>query len=290
MRILLCTDGSRQADNTLRFGALIAQVSHGKVTVLSVAESGRDVSRIQWVLAHSQTLLVEASVPAVETRVRLGHADEQILAEVEAGGYDLLVVGSRGRRGVTRFMLGSTAERLARLSPIPVVIVRGERPALKRVLVCTGGTSYGEADARMGGEIARLTGAQVTVLHVMSQVPLTPTANLIELEVSAEDAMARNTREGQHLKQTLAILQQAGVGGKAKLRRGLVVDEILAEAQEGDYDLLVVGAHTASGRFTFLLDDVCNQIINYADRPVLVVRAVNDGQDSGETGSEVRTT
>jgi nucleotide-binding universal stress UspA family protein len=56
------------------------------------------------------------------------------------------------------------------------------------------------------------------------------------------------------------------------VRHGLVVDEILAEASEGDHDLIVIGAHQAEGLMRFLLDDVAHQIIGHADRPILVAR------------------
>jgi nucleotide-binding universal stress UspA family protein len=56
------------------------------------------------------------------------------------------------------------------------------------------------------------------------------------------------------------------------VRHGLVVEEILAEAQCGDYDLVVIGAHRGEGWRRILLDDLAHEIINYVDRPILVVR------------------
>jgi nucleotide-binding universal stress UspA family protein len=56
------------------------------------------------------------------------------------------------------------------------------------------------------------------------------------------------------------------------VRHGLVVDEILAEAQRGDYDLVVIGAYRSEGWQRILLDDQAHKIIVQLDRPVLVVR------------------
>ena len=69
--------------------------------------------------------------------------------------------------------------------------------------------------------------------------------------------------------ETLLIFSQPSA---AKVRHGFVVDEILAELREGDYDLLVVGAHVARGLNRFLLDDVTAHLIEEATTPVLVVR------------------
>ncbi len=55
-------------------------------------------------------------------------------------------------------------------------------------------------------------------------------------------------------------------------RADTVVDEILAEAQGGDYDLVVIGAHRGTGWERLLLDDLAQQIIEQMDRPVLVIR------------------
>jgi nucleotide-binding universal stress UspA family protein len=95
---------------------------------------------------------------------------------------------------------------------------------------------------------------------------------LADLEAPAEVLMARNTPEGAHLRRALAILAGLGVPAQARVRHGLVVDEILAEARGGDYDMLVIGAHAVQRLMRFLLDDVTRQIISHVDRPVLVAR------------------
>lgn len=273
MRILLCTDGSPHGQAALRFGALIARASPVPATLLGVMEQPTERPRIERALEVGRHLLEGAPVPQV--KIRQGHAADEILDEVTLGAYDLVVVGARGRRGITRFLLGSTAERIARYAAVSVLIVRGERQAVKRTLLCTAGGEPGLAVVKTGGQVARLTGAQATVLHVMSQVaatPAVPPALLEDLEAPAEVLMARNTPEGAHLRQALEILAGLGVPAQARVRHGLVVDEILAEAHEGDYDLVVIGAHVAQGLMRFLLDDVTRQIIGHADRPVLVVR------------------
>lgn len=271
MKILLCTDGSKYAAEALRFGSLIAREVKDQVTLLGVIERPGEESKVRRMLERTCNALA-ADVPQIETLLRHGHAAEQIIEEAEQHEYDLVVVGSRGRRGVTRFLLGSTAGRLARYCPVSVVIVKGQRRALSRILVCTGGAEAGERDTQMAGRIAALTGASVTVLHVMSQLPLTPECELDDLECSAEAWLLSDAREAVHLRKLLAILDDLGVSGQAKVRQGLVVDEILAEAREGNYDLLAVGAHVASGLLRFVLSDVTEEIVLGSDRPVLVVR------------------
>ena len=56
--------------------------------------------------------------------LRQGFASEQILAAARELGADLIVMGTHGRRGVPRMLIGSAAEKVVRQSPIPVLIVR----------------------------------------------------------------------------------------------------------------------------------------------------------------------
>jgi nucleotide-binding universal stress UspA family protein len=62
-----------------------------------------------------------------------------------------------------------------------------------------------------------------------------------------------------------------GIHSTPKVRHGFVVDEILAEAHNGDYDLVIIGAHHKNKQ-GFLLDDLAHQIISRADQPILVVK------------------
>ncbi|MHC4957994.1 MAG: universal stress protein [Planctomycetota bacterium] len=66
------------------------------------------------------------SAPEVATKVRVGGIDVQIVAEIEASGVDLLVIGTHGRGFVGRKILGSTSEAVLRQSPISTLVVPGE--------------------------------------------------------------------------------------------------------------------------------------------------------------------
>jgi nucleotide-binding universal stress UspA family protein len=66
---------------------------------------------------------VRASWPKTECELRRGAPYEVILAVARAHASDLIVVGSHGRRGIARVLLGSVAERVVRLSPVPVLTV-----------------------------------------------------------------------------------------------------------------------------------------------------------------------
>ncbi len=274
MHFLICTDGSPLAEQAVTFTAPLAGAAGARVTLLGVAPRAGDEATARAAIESAR-----ARFPAgAAGNVRVGNPAEEILAEEQRGDYDLVVFGSRGRRGLARLVYGSVASRLARYARTPVLLVKGEGRVLRRVLACTAGGAPGERVAEWAGQVARWTGAEVTLLHVMSQMALAVDAKVDELGESAEGAMARRTREGEHLARALALMPEARV--TPKLRHGLVLDEIVAEANAGDYDLVAIGAHVApeaAGRWgwlrNYVFDDVADEIISAVRRPVLVVRS-----------------
>jgi len=67
---------------------------------------------------------VQARLPAAKALVRSGHARERILEVTREQGVDLIVMGTHGRRGILHALIGSVAERIVQLSPVPVLTVR----------------------------------------------------------------------------------------------------------------------------------------------------------------------
>ena len=272
MKILLCTDGSAEAARAARFSLLLAR--HGDaIRLLAVVEDHAEQTirrALESLGAELQAIGVEC-----ETQLRHGHAAEQILDEAAEWQADLIVVGRVGKRGLTRFSMGGTAARIVQYAPCSVLLVKEARPALRKILACTGGRQPGLRDVEAAGQLAAQTGAKVTVLHVMSQVALTEIGYRPELEAPATELIGQHTREGQHLQTALNTLRVLGVRCAAKVRHGLVVDEIAAEARDGDYDLLVIGANAARGFSRWLLDDVTAHVLDEVQLPILVVRGGN---------------
>lgn len=66
----------------------------------------------------------DAGIQQVDTRLLHGFATSEIQAFAEQGSFDLIVMGTHGRRGLSHALLGSVAERVLRTAPCPVLIVR----------------------------------------------------------------------------------------------------------------------------------------------------------------------
>ncbi len=270
MRVLLCTNGSPHTVRALQTGSRVAQATAATVDILVVLKDGQEEQAALPAQAVASDL--EAIGVPVTLLHRSGRLAEEVVRQARAAPYDLVVIGSRGRRGLVRLILGSVALHVTEHVPASVLVVKGRVGELKKLLVCSAAGPASELTTRFASHLARALGASVTLLHVMSQLPLAEEAVLEDLEASAAALIQRGSREGVHLAQMLALLEAEGVAGRAIVRHGLVLDEILEEGREGDYDLLVTGAHITPGLNAWLVDDLSADILLAADRPVLVVR------------------
>ncbi|MGH2593074.1 MAG: universal stress protein [Anaerolineae bacterium] len=267
----MCSDGSATSEQAARFVTYLLKSPGNQVTLFGAIENEREAGTIK----HSLDLMYARLRPVrsdVQIKIARGHAAEEILREAEAGGADLIVIGDRGGRGLTRFLLGSTSSRVVQYAPCSVLIVKKSAQDLRHILVCTAAGEPGLRVVRFAVAMAAATEAEMTVLHVMSQVALSEDSDLYDLEASAEELIAHGAREGAHLKAALDIMQNAVVRGTLKVRHGLVLDEIDAEAREGGYDIVAVGAHFARGVSRLLLDNVTSHVLEKLDTAVLVVR------------------
>jgi nucleotide-binding universal stress UspA family protein len=145
-RILVPVDGSGCADRGLSEAIALARLTGGRLRLVHVIDEpflalgsdgaiGASADLITLAREAAQRVLADAS-----TKVRLagiavdsvlldtfdGRLCDLVVGEAKAASSDLVVIGTHGRRGVDRFLLGSDAEQILRLSPVPVLLVRHE--------------------------------------------------------------------------------------------------------------------------------------------------------------------
>jgi len=279
VKILIATGGSSHSEKALRFGAKIMLHADETPTVLTVVQRKQDLPLAEAVLQRARYLLTD--IPALETRARVGRPAEQIIAEAKEGGFDLVIVGERHSHTLRARMLGSTSIHVVEHAACPVIIAKGEintdsgesRP-IQRILLCDSGAVVPSLLSRFTAQLADMLHGEeeITVLHVMSQMTAWPGVSDRDLQASAEELMQEQAPEGEWLASNLQVLAHPGVHARAKVRHGGVVEEILAESEENDYDLVVIGAHREAGWQRILLEDIAREIIKRVERPIAVVR------------------
>ena len=138
-RILVPVEGSERSMEGLRYA--LEHFPDGEFTFLhAVSTGGGDLGALsgtggglpdqdideeaaESVFQTAQEVASEYDIELDTERIR-GRPDRAIVKYVEDNDYDLVVLGSHGRDGVARVLLGSVAEKVVRRSPIPVLVVR----------------------------------------------------------------------------------------------------------------------------------------------------------------------
>ena len=135
--VLVPTDGSVHARAAVELGAQFANRCGGTLHLLSVMDELPEVAdaetapipdqleaNIQEALDEDAATATQAGADDVETAITTGSVPREVLTYAEAEAIDLVVMGTHGRTGLDRHLLGSFTERVIRTSPVPVLTTR----------------------------------------------------------------------------------------------------------------------------------------------------------------------
>ena len=139
-KIFIATDGSEQNRRAIEYGIELAKIAGGKLFVGYVVDTAAFASipmDAGWEMMYElleteandavqkvEKLAKQAGVEA-ETVVLEGHPSNEIIEFAQKNGIDVIVMGTLGKSGLDRFLLGSVAEKVTRNSTVPVLVVKG---------------------------------------------------------------------------------------------------------------------------------------------------------------------
>ena len=271
MKILICSDGSEQADRAVRVGAQIAAGAQAEVALFGIMESPGQSELLLESLKRGQALLEDRKIHA-ELITKTGEPIAEILKRTREAAYDLVVIGAVRKEARGLFWMSSKSYKIIKAINPPVLSVAGKSGAIKRVLICSGGRRYIDKAVWLTGQIARATGAAVSLLHVMPEPPAIY-AGLPRMTETAEWLLNSDSELGLNLRHEKDTLESIGVPTQVLLRRGPVLEEILLEIHTGDYDLVVTGSAPSRNFRSYVLGDISREIVNRINCAVLVVRS-----------------
>jgi nucleotide-binding universal stress UspA family protein len=294
-RILLATDFSRWARRAEDYACALACSWRASLTVLSVAEFppglNPDYAVNQQYLAdlskQASSQLgdlkgrAERRGIAVTTRVATGIPSEEVITAARAEDSDLIVVGTRGKTGLAHVLLGSTAERVIRGAPCPVLTVRMEQAdaeqkegvpsmpvTLERILVPVDFSDCSLDAVEYAAVVAQQAKASLLLLHVLEPVSY---GLDFTLGHSRTREQVRETWT-KRLEELAASLRVRQVPVESQLRGGLPADSILDSARTLPCDLIVMGTHGRRGISHAFSGSVAEAVLRKALCPVLTVR------------------
>ncbi|MCU4925766.1 universal stress protein [Halobacteria archaeon AArc-dxtr1] len=286
--ILIPTDNSEGALAGAKRAIALASRTGADVHVLSVVAVRSDVEGITDAAESMYASLEDEAEDAVETiaeMVRSHDTDLEVTTSVTRGTpfqsireyatrreIDLIAMGTKGRDGLDRVLLGSVTENVLRTARTPVLAVPPNAGAgeideitFDDLLLPTDGSDGAAIATEWGIALAsRLESMIHAVYSVDTSRALTanaPDELLGALEQQGEDAMA-TVREQ-------AI--DAGVSVSGAITSGSPADIILTSATERDVDLIVMGTHGRTGIGQWFLGSVTENVVREADTPVFCV-------------------
>jgi nucleotide-binding universal stress UspA family protein len=209
----------------------------------------------------------------LEIVTKIGDPVAEITRRTQETAYDLAVIGAE-RRGAQEFFLPSTkAYAIAEAISPPVLIVPISRPAIKRILICSGGGAYIENAVRFTSKIAKVLSAEITLFTVTPQPPAMH-GTIFRRQKDFAALLNSNSALARNLRAEKEIIEQDGVPATVELRHGIVIHQILAEIERGDYDLVVCGSWPVRDAWrNYAIGNVTREIVNRTERPVLVIRS-----------------
>jgi len=270
-RILIPTDGSQSAEAAARHGAAIAAAFDASIHVISVVVTracgdGLADAQAQDAVSTLEKRFEQEADLSWRSVVERGSPYEAILSYSSEHDIDLIVMGTHGRRGLSRTLLGSVTERVIRVSNDPVLAVPPrasgrEREEYETVLIPTDGSPAATVAVDHGIAIAERVGASVRVLCVIEgERGLPPLGDPLRDEaVEAVEAVAERA-SGRDVPLTTHV--QPGTP-----------HEVLTNfVSASGIDLVAMGTHGRAGVRRQLLGSVTERVLRTSDAPVLTVR------------------
>lgn len=207
----------------------------------------------------------------VEVTQRLpsvGEAVAQYAADVPA---DLIVMGTHGRSGFDRAVMGSVAEAVLRKAPCPVLTVGPKAtPDHNGPVLCA--LELADADGGVletAAGMAASLGERLIVFHAVEPVVL-PAPYAVEIGGIGTDELVNQARD--QVNERVRELSDLGAEVETLVEAGMAVPEILAQAESTGARLLVQGSHGRKGLGRALLGSVAEAVARKAPCPVLTVR------------------
>ncbi len=298
-RILVPLDGSPKAEVILSLIARILRREDSEILLLRVVDVPAAIGRTGMAevrkqeredaqkYIHDVARRFEGSGAKVHGRIAEGAPAQAILDVASAEGATMIAMSSHGRSGLARWALGSVAEKVARASDVPLLLVRSFRRTTKgdlepivpeeipfrRILVPVDGSATSVSVVPAAEKFAQLYGSSVFVLHV-EQPYLPPSPVLPGMEAalpliappptpSEEDAVT--AKPAQRFEQTgLRAVRVTTVGEPAA--------EIIDFSINRGMDLIALGTHGRSGLARWALGSVAERVLRSGEVPILLVR------------------
>jgi len=256
---------------------LFADVLHGDISTIVSGRGTANEFLKKRLLEGTQETQNSTDIKFISAVVRDVAAGPAIVAYAEDNDIDLIVMGTHGRRGVRRLLLGSTAEEVVRTAPCPVFTIRQpESPVaglegVSSILVPIDFSKHAKTALHHAKELASLYHSRLDLIHVIEEKmhPTFYNTGVMSVYDLVPDIEEKTIEE---LK-TFFRETEGPIGDVAfHVRHGHAAHEIAEYARDADTDMLVMSTHGMTGLEHALLGSVAEKVVRWSPVPVFTVK------------------
>ncbi len=194
----------------------------------------------------------------------------------EEDAFDLVIMGTHGQTGIHKFIQGSVAEKMVRISPIPVLTVHHSvgKSAIKKILVPVDFSTYSHQALGYANSFAQTYGAKIVLLHAIEQ-EIYPSFygdemdSIFQVDRNLHQTVADNLKEFAIDQVDEELIEDCIV------TEGPAHKEIVDYSNNNPIDLLVIATHGLSGLEYLLLGSNAEKVIRWATCPVFTVKRMD---------------
>jgi nucleotide-binding universal stress UspA family protein len=277
--LLITSNGFKGTWPAIEYGAWLASNLQMKVTLLGVTEKLSpaqidDHHPLEDIFERAVSLFQEKGVE-YSLEVRNGDAEVVIPQKAKEGDF-ITVMSPLGRPQIRRWLTGRSIRHFMEEISGPILYVTEMRIPLKKILICLGGLGYEVTAEHIAIQMAVTSNAEITLLHVVPPMDLDyPTARTVRDHW--QNVIETDTPAGKSLRDAMQVAKEQGLSTSAKGRQGNIVEEILAEVKEGNYDLLCMGSSYSTSALRQLYSpNVTAEIAEAVHCPTLTARYKRD--------------
>ncbi|EKE03550.1 MAG: universal stress protein UspA-like protein [uncultured bacterium] len=294
MKVLFCTDGSEASFyaikkslpflhtddsidiiNIIDFGIIPTYVTFPAEEEVAYPEEKNIAQKI---LDKTIELIEIEGYTVNKSEYAHGKPERVILEVINTEGYDFVILGSHGKKGIRRW-LGSVSRKVVTKSSIPTLIVRPPQEAengvfigTKEVLFAVDGSEFSYHAVKQAISILNLDNSAIEILTVMAG------AESLPLEITMDNEWLQNSLRKQKeiaeeiLQNTKKLFQDHNIPVKSTvIQEGDASEKILDYLEENRHDLLIMGSHGREGVSDFLLGSVSKRVLDHSISPVLII-------------------
>jgi len=224
----------------------------------------------------------DGNASVIEVRRRHPVSADAIVDYADEVDADLIVMGTHGRSGVNRLTLGSTAERVLRLAPCPVITIGPEAntEAAGPVLVPLVFESASDSALETALALAESRGTRLVAVHVIEPIDIPSPYGLV---VAGFSPVELKDRVRQTVERWVSAHAEGPVPIEVDIREGSASIQILEAAQAHGASLIVQSSHGRRGLSRWLLGSVAEAVARRASCPTLTLRLGARGLTHSDT-------